>query len=96
MQLWRLTPIDLSDPHWEASVYRAPVTVRAETEERAREIAALAFGTAVRVWPSKGPRYVPWRHTALVACRTLEDASFKREGPEEILDPADYDQDWRG
>lgn len=95
MPIWRLTPIDLTEPHWEASVYRAPVTVRADSEERARQIADLALSIAVSVRPGEGPRFSPWTHRFLVECRKVDDPAVVGEGPEAILDPADYDEDWR-
>jgi hypothetical protein len=36
MPLWKLRPLDLSDPNWEASSHRGVVIVRAPDEETAR------------------------------------------------------------
>lgn len=44
MPIWRLIPVDLTDPNWEASSHHAPVVVRARHAERARAIAQRAFG----------------------------------------------------
>ena len=43
MPVWRLTPLDLVDPSWEASSHRAMAIVRAPTETLAREEAQKAF-----------------------------------------------------
>ena len=44
MPLWKLQPLDLSDPNWEASSHRGVVVVRAPDEETARDEAGA------RVW----------------------------------------------
>ena len=44
MAIWRLTPVDLDDPSWEASSHRGYAIIRAENEDAAREIAQQAFG----------------------------------------------------
>ena len=38
MPLFRLSPVDLSDPNWEASSHRAAAIVRARDESAARTI----------------------------------------------------------
>ena len=41
MPIWRLTPINLHNPEWQASMYKGEVFVRAADEARARQTAAV-------------------------------------------------------
>ena len=51
MPVWKLTPIDLDDPNWEASSHRSAAVVRAPDEDAARAAAAKAFDVATRFPP---------------------------------------------
>lgn len=95
MKIWELLPIDPSNDNWAASTYAGSVVVRAENEDRAREIASLAFDTAATKPANGTVRYPPWRHPELVDCRELTDGSFDEDGDEAILDPPEYDVEWR-
>ena len=87
MKTWKLTPIDPSLPNWEHSTWGSAVIVRADSDERAREIAALAFG----IWAENVHLGTPWHYEQLVAAEQGED----QDGDEAILEPADYDHEWR-
>ena len=45
-RVWHLVPVDLQAPAWAASVYKGPVVVRAESEQRARELARDDFSSS--------------------------------------------------
>ncbi len=87
MPVWRLTPIDLSDPNWQASSHRAAAVVRAPHETAAREAAADAFDVATDFPPRGGAPFPPWRSAALVKAERIEDPRYEEQGPTEILDP---------
>src|SRR4051794_33643210 len=110
MQLYKLTPIDLTDPGWRASRHKGEVIVRAASEAAARARVDRRFGTgigredlsaAVRA-PLRagavpkderlaGAVKSPWQNKLLVRCEPASDPRFDQDGPELILDPADYD-----
>lgn len=87
MPLWRLKPIDLSDPNWQASSHRAQCVVRAPTADAAREAAEHAFGVKTRFPPGQGIIAPPWKRDTLVKAEPIEDDRYDAEGPTEILDP---------
>ena len=43
MVIWKLTPLDLRDPAWKKSWYKAEAIIRAENAQRARSIADSTF-----------------------------------------------------
>jgi hypothetical protein len=88
MALWRLQPLDLADPSWEASSHRGTVIVRAPDEAAAREQAQRAFGIKTRFSPGAGIKAPPWLRPALVAVEPVHDPRYEEEGPTEILDPS--------
>jgi len=88
MQLWKLTPLDLSAPNWEASTHKGPVIVRAPDEFAARDAANGKFSRAANKQPiGDTVRHPPWRHASLVNAVTIDDERFEVEGPTEVLDP---------
>jgi len=87
MPLWKLTPVDLHDPNWEASSHRAVAIVRALDEADARDTAARAFDVKTRFSPRKGQRLPPWKRDALVTVERIEDARYDAEGPASVLEP---------
>ena len=88
MPLWKLMPVDLSDPDWEASSHRGLVIVRAPNEEAARDEAEKTFGVKTRFKPGAGVKAPPWKRSALVKAERIEDPRYESEGPVEILDPS--------
>ncbi len=95
MPIWQLDPIDSTDQNWRASTYSGRVIVRAPVEKRARQIATLAFGIATERIPGTDPLFPPWKHGDLVECQKIEAGPHQEEGPEAILEPAQYDHEWR-
>jgi osmotically-inducible protein OsmY len=86
MPIWQLSPVDLSDPNWEASSHRGTVIVRAPDEKTAREAAQSAFGVATRF--KHHPRLIaPWTRAKLVHASHIEDQRFDPEGPSGVLVP---------
>ncbi len=90
MSIWELTPINSTDTNWRTSRYNEPVVIRAPSEERAREIAVLTFQRAAEREPGETVPICPWGYEGLVQCRQLEESDYSEDGPEAILDPAEY------
>ena len=88
MPLWKLQPLDFSDPSWEASPHRGLVIVRAPDEEEARDVAQRAFGVKTRFSPGEGVKAPPWKRAALVAAERVPDERYEEDGPTEILEPS--------
>ena len=88
MPVWRLTPVDLADPSWEASSHRAMAIVRAPTEILAREEAQKAFGVRTGFAPGQGVKAPPWKRASLVKAERIADAPYEPEGPVEVLEPS--------
>lgn len=88
MPIWRLTPIDLEDPNWEASAHRGLAVVRAPSEASAREAAEKEFGVQTRFPPGKGMRVPPWLRSELVRAEIIDSPLYAAEGPTEVLEPS--------
>ena len=87
MKILRLVPADPSHRDWALSVFRGVVTVRAESEERARQLATAAFGQMARLIPGEDACTNPWRQVDRVTCLETVDDGYPAEGEEEILIP---------
>jgi hypothetical protein len=88
MPLWKLRPLDLSDPNWEASSHRGVVIVRAPDEETARDEAERAFGVKTRFSPGERAKAPPWKRASLVSAARIWDQRYEEDGPTEVLEPA--------
>jgi len=88
MPIWKLTPLDLRDPSWEASSHRSIVIVRARNETDARATAARAFDAKTRFTPAKGLKFPPWKRSALVKVERIDDKRYEAEGPAAVLEPS--------
>jgi hypothetical protein len=88
MPIWKLTPLDLRDPNWEASSHQGFAVVRARNARDARTIAAKAFDAKTRFRPEKGPRFPPWRRASLVKVERIEDPRYEAQGPAAVLEPS--------
>ena len=88
MPVWRLIPIDLDGPNWEASSHRGLVVVRAPNEASARETAEAAFGVQTRFRPAKGLRVPPWMRSELVRAEIIDNPVYPADGPTEVLEPS--------
>ncbi len=95
MSIWSLEPIDTSNDNWRRSRYCGPVLIRAADVQRARAIATLALGVAAEHVPGSEIPVNPWNKVDLVSCSRANDTTFDEEGPEQILDPPEYDGEWR-
>jgi hypothetical protein len=93
--IWQLDPIDPTDHTWRASTYSRRVIVRAPTEEKARHIAFLAFRIAAQSIPGTEVPLTPWDYEYLVECQKIEAGPYQEEGAEAILEPAEYDHEWK-
>jgi len=87
MTIWKLTPIDLKHRDWQASRFNQEIIVRAESEDRAREIATSAFWTGETNPPGEEIQTNPWSQQALVSAVEIKDTSYPDTGRDEILDP---------
>lgn len=87
MTIWKLSPIDLNHRDWEASRFPGEIIIRAESEERARQIATKAFCIAATKPPGDKIPKNPWSQSALVSAVEVKDESYPKTGREEILDP---------
>lgn len=90
MPLWRLNPIDPSDPNWEASTFNAEVIVRAPDSRSARLLAARAFGIATEHRLGQAVKIVPWDYGGLVSCEQAEATeAYPEEGEQGVVYPAE-------
>lgn len=87
MPIWKLDPVDLSDPSWQASSHHGPTLVRAPDEDAAREAAQEAFGVKTRFPPGEGLKAPPWKRPELVTAELVTEGEPEPEGPTEILAP---------
>jgi len=87
MTIWKLIPIDTNHRHWEASRYRGEVIIRADSEEKARQVAASAFRIAATNPPGEELQSDPWKQAALVSAVEITVESYPANGKPEILDP---------
>ena len=87
MPLWKLTPLDLKDPNWEASSHHAMAIIRAPDEETARDEAQKALGVKTGFAPEKGIKAPPWKRANLAKVELIEVQRFDSEGPTEVLEP---------
>jgi len=88
MPIWKLTPLDLHDPNWEASSHRDIAIVRARDEADARATAAKAFDAKTRFKPGKGQRLPPWKRAELVKVERIDDSRYEADGPAAVLTPS--------
>ena len=94
--IWRLSPVDPDSLNWKASIYCGQLIIRAPSERRARQIASLALVIAVRRIPGQQTISNPWnRLVGEATCERLLDSGYEDEGPDAILSPEQYDDEWR-
>jgi len=88
MPIWRLTPINLQDPEWQASLYKGEVFVRAADADQARQTAAVALRTQVDVRRVQDTSWTtPWTQAHLVTCMREEGSIYQDDGPDAVLWP---------
>jgi hypothetical protein len=88
MPIWKLIPLDLTDPDWEASSHRGLAIVRATDEEAARDAAQDAFGVKTGFKPGAGIKAPPWKRANLVRAERTKDPRYDPAGPTEVLVPS--------
>lgn len=88
MPIWKLTPLDLSDPNWISSSHRGVAIVRAPDETAARAAAEKAFGVQTRFKPGAGVHFPPWTRPALVKAEMIEDRRYDSHGPTAVIEPS--------
>lgn len=106
MPLWKLTPLNPRDGHWQASDHAAATVVRAPSESVARAVASLAFARPGAAAPG-APAASPWGRPELVSAMQLApgklgtgnhaarnlDTRWPEEGPIAVLDPPGIEVD---
>jgi len=85
MAIWSLYSIDDNSPNWRASTYKGDLLIRAETESKARQIAAMEYGIAPEKIPGGATIFAPWNCGQTVACKQIHDSDYDENGQEEIL-----------
>jgi hypothetical protein len=87
MPVWKLTPRDLDAIQWQVSKFDGEVVIRAESEERARELVGYCCWKSGQSGDANiaGP---PWNNPNVVTATQCNDADFKSAGAgEAVLSP---------
>lgn len=86
MTIWKMVPGELNNLQWQVSVFQGEVIIRAESEERARDVLGYCFWKTGQSGSANmaGP---PWNRPNLVTASEYTDGKFPAEGEEEILAP---------
>ena len=90
MPLWKLEPINLANNNWTGSIYKNDVIVRAKDLNKAKELAAKAYGTAPHVQPGETTIINPWDNPGLVrAIQVQATDDYTEDGDQGIVYPAE-------
>lgn len=96
MPVWKLTPRDLNAVQWQVSRYDGEVVIRAESEERARELVGYCCWKSGQSGDANiaGP---PWNNPNVVTVAQCNEAEFKGRGGtgEEVLSPPEVVELWK-
>ena len=96
MSIWQLDPLDKGHPNWRTSTYDGRVIIRCADAFGARRIARLSFTIAVeKTHIGETIPEPPWPLEGYVKCQQLTDSEYDEDGPDAILDPAEYNEPWR-
>ena len=91
MKIWRLSPIDPDFAGWCCSNYKGIAIVRAKDAEETRKIANKHFWIlAEKISSSQDTPSSPWVNPAVVECTELLNSNYPKDGPAELLEPADF------
>jgi len=90
MRIWKLTPLDKTSDHWQASTHKGHVIVRAASEDEARNKATAEFTIATKRIRGGDTLFSPWGQSNLVSCQRLENSNFEEKGPVAVLYPDIY------
>ena len=91
MKIWKLSPLDLDFAGWGCRPHHGDLIVRAEDEEKARNIATQKFRAAVPKLPGQETPLNPWNDSTVVECIELDDSNYSTDGSAELLEPADFE-----
>ena len=83
MNAYKLTPLNPSHEGWARSTYNGLAKVRAESERRARALAAIRFGIMTPISSSVNVP-APWEDHKSVTC---EEIFGQPDGPEGVFSP---------
>ena len=90
MPLWKLEPINLDNFNWRSSPHKSEVIVRAEDLDKARNLAARAYGVAIQARPDETAIISPWENPGLVKTSQVQASDdYAEDGDQEIVYPAD-------
>jgi hypothetical protein len=97
MAIWKLSPIDATDPRWGVSTHKGAAVIRAPDEQTARAVASTAFGLATFIAHGRATTiHPPWRYAGMVSAERVTGAPWPEEGEVEILDPAAANDEIKG
>jgi hypothetical protein len=90
MRLWKIAPLDLSDPRWKHWNPK-PICVRAANEVAARRLAESVTAIALPVQKHKPIPINPWAEGGATMCEDVSAQSneYSVEGPPEVLNRSD-------
>jgi hypothetical protein len=89
MRIWKLTPVDPSDPVWKGYDINRPMFIRAESANRAQDLATYAtlqFCTPL-LHPEKA-EYNPWVGYKTRVEDVTDTSDYSVDGPAEVLNKA--------
>jgi len=89
MAIWRLRPLNVDSPDWEAITYKGEVIVRAQNEEEARMCATGEFIIATEVKVGEKMKMDPWSQQDVVSCELLTGSQYPEHGESKVLFPVD-------
>ncbi len=87
MNIYKLTPRDITYAGWRYSTFKGKVMIRATTEAQARQLAESAFGIMALVQIGQDPVGTPWSQNSQVGCCIVTNSSHPMEGIAEIVEP---------
>lgn len=96
MPIWKLTPSNITSPHWNCSTYKDPITVRAPSEDEARQRATLVFGIGRMAVLGDDSPLPPWELSDLATCSRVDNSGFDETGATAVLSPPHYDDEIGG
>ncbi len=90
MPLWKLEPINLANNNWRSSTYKNEVIVRADDLNKARGLAARAYGITPHAQPGETTIINPWDNPGLVTTiQVPATGDYAEDGDQEIVYPAE-------
>jgi hypothetical protein len=95
MPIWKLTPIDSTAIQWQVSNFSGEVVIRANSEERARELVGYTCWKSGQSSDANiaGP---PWNNPNVVSASQCDDADYPAGSvAEEVLSPPEVVELWK-